>query len=566
MQRNSSFFWASDDLRTHVHQDGGGDSSDDYGSSNINGDDDDDGDNHDRLLLNSSSSGIGISLSIEEEISDEELDVLPERIALNQNLSGYGTSTSTTSAAAAAADANTSSNGNDDGSFQSSIAAIVVDPTTGRRRLFDQQPQRMLLPLNDLSPQRRNSAHNTTTMIANTNNRSIIKKKTIRFQVVIWHIGTIDVQTGHVKMRFRLTLFWNDDNTTNTGRESSNKVQTDSLDDVWVMQGRQRAYRKQMNINQQESTVKEMIDVPPVSILNAVEFEIVGDAPDVTMIDSSTRAMRWTCMYNATLFQGDHMSVKDFPHDRHQMKLKLGILANRGKGGRWDHNVHRLGLAGMEDSQGSTRVPHGLVIDHCRVPDFCFDPSDLRFQFIPLMFGGGGGGGGGVGKKVEEKSPSTSLTHPTWENNNRDVFLQVTLPVYRHSGHYDSSILPMLVMLNIIAITCLTRNFASATAATEIMLSIAFVQVGIRLTLDSRLPSVGYQIKMQKVMNCCFWLLSGLVLESNTVFFLVKKRGWEIADTDMIDLMTAGVALVYNVYIIVIYFHGKGFIPLDGQI
>ena len=78
-----------------------------------------------------------------------------------------------------------------------------------------------------------------------------------------------------------------------------------------------------------------------------------------------------------------------------------------------------------------------------------------------------------------------------------DVFLQVSLPVFRQSGHYDKSILPVLVMLNIIAISCLARNFNSASASAELMLGIAFVQVGIRLTLDSRLPSVGYQIKMQ---------------------------------------------------------------------
>jgi len=241
-------------------------------------------------------------------------------------------------------------------------------------------------------------------------------------------------------------------------------------------------------------------------------------------------------MYNATLFQGDHLSVKDFPHDRHQIKIKLGILAHRGRGARWDHYIYKLDLAGPEDSKGSTRVPHGLVVDHCHVPDFGFDKSDLRFEFMPLMFGGW--------KEISHRDC-------------RDSFLQVTLPVYRQSGHYDTSILPMLVMLNVIAITCLTRNFASATAATEIMLSIAFVQVGIRLTLDSRLPSVGYQIKMQKVMNCCFWLLSGMVLESNIVFFLVKKRGWEIAETDWIDIVAACLGMVFNLYIIDIYFRGK---------
>lgn len=89
------------------------------------------------------------------------------------------------------------------------------------------------------------------------------------------------------------------------------------------------------------------------------------------------------------------------------------------------------------------------------------------------------------------------------------------------------------------------------------MLSIAFVQVGIRLTLDSRLPSVGYTIKMQKVMNCCFWLLSALVLESNIVFFLVTKMGWETSATDRIDLAAAFVALLYNGYIVRTYFNGS---------
>ena len=59
-------------------------------------------------------------------------------------------------------------------------------------------------------------------------------------------------------------------------------------------------------------------------------------------------------------------------------------------------------------------------------------------------------------------------------------------------------------------------------------------------------------------MNCCFWLLCGLVLESNFVFFLVDKWGWDIHTTDKIDLAAVCVALVYNTYIIMTYFRGKG--------
>ena len=34
---------------------------------------------------------------------------------------------------------------------------------------------------------------------------------TIRFQVLIWSIGSPDVKTGRVSIKFRVTLFWNDD-------------------------------------------------------------------------------------------------------------------------------------------------------------------------------------------------------------------------------------------------------------------------------------------------------------------------------------------------------------------
>ena len=344
-------------------------------------------------------------------------------------------------------------------------------------------------------------------------------------------------------MRFRVTLFWEEDDYKNEDKSdstTSNKCDND-INDIWVMEGRQKALLTP--IHHENRTTKDLIDVPPVSIMNAVEFETV-DTPAITMLDahdndvSSQRSFRWTCMYSAVLFQGDHMSVSNFPHDKHHIKLKLGILAHRSKGGRWDHTIHKLALATENDSKGSTRIPHGLIIDHCHIPDFSFTPSDLRFQFLPSTYGG-------------------RCRKPSIREEERDVFLQVTLPVYRQSGHYDTSILPILVMLNIVAISCLARNFGSASASTELMLGIAFVQVGIRLTLDSRLPSVGYQIKMQKVMNCCFWLLCGLVLESNMIFFLVKKRGWDTDTTDQLDLAAGCLALVYNFYIIITYFQGR---------
>lgn len=165
---------------------------------------------------------------------------------------------------------------------------------------------------------------------------------------------------------------------------------------------------------------------------------------------------------------------------------------------------------------------------YIQIPDFSYDPNDLDFSFVPLHFG-------------QQSFPS-------------DAYLQITLPVYRLSGLYDRTIMPILALLNFVAITCLPRNFASATASTETMLSIAFVQVAIRLTIDSHLPSVGYEIKMQTVMNQCFWCICALVMESNLVFFLVTKRGWKIRVTDRMDLVMAVLGSLYTLYILALYY------------
>ena len=349
-------------------------------------------------------------------------------------------------------------------------------------------------------------------------------------------------------MRFRLTLFWNDvlavgpvtSRTTTFPSENSSSVslhssrQQPSAESEWIMKSRQRACRYHVGDDQ----ILETIDVPPVSILNAVSFDSVEGA-EISMLDPDTRLMRWTCMYRVDLFQADHMTVEQFPHDWHKLKIKIGILAHRGPGGRWDRRQYPLALATESDSRGSTRVPYGLVVEHVTIPDFDYSANELSFCFLPLEYG--------VGRS---SSSSTTAAPP----DNRDRYLQVQLPVYRVSGHYDRSIMPLLVVLNIVAITCIPRNFDSATASTETLLSIAFVQVGIRLTIDSRLPSVGYPIKMQKVLNHAFWMICALALESNVVYFLVIKRGWKISTTDRIDLVAAVVALFYTTWIANLYY------------
>jgi hypothetical protein len=74
----------------------------------------------------------------------------------------------------------------------------------------------------------------------------------------------------------------------------------------------------------------------------------------------------------------------------HDITLKLAILAHRRPRQQWDRNVWELTLATEEDSQGSTRIPHGLVVDHWRIPEFMYDKDrGLSFDFVPLNYGPG---------------------------------------------------------------------------------------------------------------------------------------------------------------------------------
>jgi hypothetical protein len=51
-------------------------------------------------------------------------------------------------------------------------------------------------------------------------------------------------------------------------------------------------------------------------------------------------------------------------------------------------------------------------------------------------------------------------------------------------------------------------------------LNIAFVEMSIRMTADSHLPSVGYEIRLRSVLNQFFFVLMGLVLEAMAVYVL----------------------------------------------
>jgi hypothetical protein len=172
-------------------------------------------------------------------------------------------------------------------------------------------------------------------------NVSPYQRQTIRFQVIVWSVGGPDVKNNQVSMKFRVTLFWNDDPPKkedvtdgfipNMDDEQGGNVTTNTRkrsQSIWVMVGRGAAIKKKIS-----ETPTDTIDVPPVSILNANSFEVIGQ-PEVQLLREDSRLMRWSCMYRAQLHQDD-MRVCEFPHDAHNLSLRLGILTQRQPGGRW---------------------------------------------------------------------------------------------------------------------------------------------------------------------------------------------------------------------------------------
>lgn len=110
--------------------------------------------------------------------------------------------------------------------------------------------------------------------------------QTIRFQVIVWSVGCPDVKNDLVSMKFRVTLFWNDissinkdDTAKNNGKVEQhaksgmkkNNNSSSSHQSIWIMAGRGAAYKKRIT-----EISSDTIAIPPVSILNAESFDVIG--------------------------------------------------------------------------------------------------------------------------------------------------------------------------------------------------------------------------------------------------------------------------------------------------
>jgi len=424
--------------------------------------------------------------------------------------------------------------------------------------------------------------------------------RSIRFQVVIWYIGAPDEVHGKVEMKFQVTIFWNspheddDDNGDNEEEDNNNnnsnnfgindsllpgptnenfleqqildtfQQQPPTIDavggggsvgnsdnvsggggtghsmyglhnpyhkKVWKMHGRQRAYQTELKEVEDDGRI---VYVPPVSILNAVDYESLGE-PEVCQLNTEENLMRWSCMYRASLLQ-DSMQVSEFPHDDHFLVLRFGILKHRRRNKRWDRTKWKLDLATNADVEEDTMdsSPFGALVDHVKVPGFKHEKC-LEFEFLPLS----------LTSSSDKVDPQSS-----------DECLQVKLHVERESSYFDRNIIPLLACLNLVAICTLALTAQEFGNRGEMILATSFVEIGIRMTVDSRLPVVGYQIKMQWVLNNFFFGLLFLVIESSAAY-LLHDAGYRQCTINL-DRTAATTELIHMTIVLYTYYKRKG--------
>lgn len=394
---------------------------------------------------------------------------------------------------------------------------------------------------NDIENQRSHSRYgdyygSTGSLNSNLSNTQS-SPKTIRFQVIVWSIDRPDVTLSRVSMKFRVTLFWNvddeEDNGSDNADEYSVSTRSTSQNGVYVMHGRGRASLKAQAAATSDIDSGSIIDVPPLSIINAESFQAIG-APDVSMLREDDKLMRWTCLYRATLRQNS-MKVRNFPHDEHTLTIQLGILQQRHKRGLWDRNKWKIALATEDDSLGSTSVPHGLLVDSVTIPEFMYNKKKgMSFGFKALPFGNNTG---------------------YYPGDESEQCLEVNLDVCQDSGYYDTNIIPLFTIITLAAIAVITALDAEFFFQRGLLLlNCAFVEVGQRMTIDSRLPKVRYQIKMQRILNSFFYMLFFMEFESAFVYILAKREGWSVEHTDMIDWVAIMLALANTFYLTHIYY------------
>jgi hypothetical protein len=312
-----------------------------------------------------------------------------------------------------------------------------------------------------------------------------------RLKRSIRHIGAINVVESKVDMRFRVTSFWND----RTRDVNDQLVPLLKERRILQIQGRRKAQLKK----------RVQLDIPQVAILNFSALDILNFPAEVTLLnEKGKRLLRWTCEFLATFQQGlqqctlqqglqpglqQGIDAKLFPYDEFDLRVDLGISVYKQVGREWDEtDGDVLGLATWNDNERKATNPHGAVENNVIIPGFLHKPLVISSEKD--------NSGKMIGGKV----------------------MRYRIRVRRQHAYFNQNILLPLVALHICAIMALVLPIEDFAGRASVLLTVAFLEIGLRLSLDSRLPEVADSALIQDHSIICITALDGG--KWSTLFYL----------------------------------------------
>ena len=236
------------------------------------------------------------------------------------------------------------------------------------------------------------------------------------------------------------------------------------------------------------------IDVPQVALLNCGTFEVVNK-PEVHLLNAKgNRLCRWTCEYNASLHQED-FDVTQFPYDEQDIALDVGISVYGDLDKQWKPNHVSLGVATESDNERpGSECLFGTVENNVSIPGFY------------------------LGKKLRFEKKSISGGRLV-----QDHFICFSIKARRNHTYFNQNVLTPLLFLHVVAILSLVVPIEEFSTRIAILLAVAFLEIGLRLCFDGKLPKVAYSILIQKLVNYLFYALLLLAVESSLLYFVFVR-------------------------------------------
>jgi hypothetical protein len=198
------------------------------------------------------------------------------------------------------------------------------------------------------------------------------------------------------------------------------------------------------------------------------------------------------------------IDASKFPYDEFDLFIDLGISVYKKVGMAWDV------ASGCERGQDIPDVVGPATVDDNEKPiaeEFaCGAVEDI--VIIP----------GFLHKK---------LVMSTKENFSGKVIgwklMHCTIQVRRQHAYVTHNILWPLFPLHICAILALVLPIEEFGHRSTILFAVAFLEIGLRLSLDNRLPEVAGSILIQRMVNALFYTLLILAMESGILYFVLVR-------------------------------------------